>query len=233
MLKQDITNMVLLAGMFLSLFGFAEILYHLAKVKAELTRKLVHIGTGLLTFLFPVMLGNHWFVLTLCASFALILIVSLKYKLLPSINAIDRDSVGSLAYPVAVYGCYLAYDYFHQNYIYFYLPILILAICDPLAALVGKRWPIGKYKVGMDNKTRMGSGAFFLSALILTLLFFFFQRVEKSTSELIFHSFFIAFVAAAVEAYSKRGYDNLTIPASVLLCIIMTERFFTFTPNFL
>ncbi len=227
MLKQDVINMLILSGLFLSLFGLAEILYHFVKVKVELTRKLVHIGTGLLTFLFPIMLGNHWFVLILCASFALILIVSLKYKLLPSINAIDRDSVGSLAYPVAVYGCYLAYDYFDQNYIFFYLPILILSICDPLAALFGKRWPIGKYKIGMDNKTLMGSGVFFVSAVILILLFFFFPRVEKSTLELVLHSIFIAFIAAFVEAYSKRGYDNLTIPASVLVCLIFTERYFS------
>jgi dolichol kinase len=220
--------MSILAGLFLSLFGIAEILYHFFKVKAELTRKLVHIGTGLLTFLFPVMLGNHWFVLILCFVFTILLIISIRVKWFPSIHAIDRDSVGSLAYPVAVYGCYLAYDYFHQNYIYFYLPILILAICDPLAALFGKRWPYGKYKIGMDNKTLMGSTAFFLSAVILTLVFFFFPRVEKSTLELIFHSIFIAFVAALIEAFSKRGYDNLSIPASVLFCIIITERYFSF-----
>ncbi len=227
MLTSDIINMAILSGLFLSLFGVAEILYHFLKVKAELTRKFVHMGTGLLTFLFPVMLGNHWFVLILCSTFALLLILSLKYKWFPSINAIDRDSVGSLAYPAAVYGCYLVYDYFNQNYIYFYLPILILAICDPLAALVGKRWPLGKYKVGMDNKTLMGSTTFFVSAVILTLLFFFFPRVEKTTLELILHSVFIALVAAIVEAYSKRGYDNLTIPAAVLLCIVITERFFS------
>ena len=217
--------MLVLSGLFLSLFGLAELLYHFFKVKVELTRKLVHVGTGLLTFLFPVMLGNHWFVLILCASFAVLLVMSLKFKWLPSINAIDRDSVGSLAYPAAVYGCYLAYDYFGQNYIFFYLPILILAICDPLAALFGKRWPIGKYKVGMDNKTLMGSTTFLVSAIILTLLFFFFPRVEKTTLQLVLHSVFIAFISATAEAFSKRGYDNLTIPAAVLACLVLTENY--------
>lgn len=219
--------MLILAGLFLALFGVAELLYHFAKVKAELTRKLVHIGTGLLTFLFPIMLGNHWFVLILCVSFALILIASLKFNWLPSINAIERYSVGSLAYPAAVYGCYLAYDYFDQNYMFFYLPILILAICDPLAALFGKRWPIGKYKIGMDNKTLMGSGVFFISAMIICLLFFCFPNLEKTPLELILHSVFISFIAALTEAYSKRGYDNLTIPAAVLFCLILTESYFS------
>lgn len=222
-MDRDYIHTILFAGGFLVLFGVAEILYHKLKLKVELTRKFVHICTGLITLFFPIFLGNHWLVLVLCLSFSVILIVSLKFNLLKSINAIDRQSVGSLSYPVAVYGSYLAFNYFQQNYIYFYLPILILAICDPIAALTGKRWPKGKYKVGNDNKTLMGSSMFFLSAFVVSMLFI------SSAFQMHFAlllSFTIAVISTISEAFSRNGLDNITIPASVLGTLIIFHTFF-------
>ena len=205
-MTRDLWNTIILASSFLLLFGIAEFIYHKLHVRAELTRKLVHVMTGLLTLLFPVMLNNHWLVLLLCTAFAVILVLSLRFNLLNSVNAIDRKSVGSLAYPVAVYGCYLAYEYGGKEYLFYYLPILTLAICDPIAAITGKRWPIGKYKVGKDNKTMMGSAMFLLSALVLSIAFG--QNWLAALT--------IATVATLAEAVSPRGLDNISIPASVI-----------------
>lgn len=219
----DLKNTLILAAAFLTLFALAEFLYHRLSVKVELTRKLVHVGTGLLALLFPVMLGNHWLVLFLCASFALILIASLKLKWLPSINAIERESVGSLAYPVAVYACYLAYDYHQQQYIYYYLPIVILAICDPIAALTGKRWPVGKYRIGSESKTFMGTSMFFISALIIVINFTWNSAGFSSPNQIIISAFIIGVLSSFVEAISKKGWDNLTIPLSVLAGLLITN----------
>ncbi len=212
----DWINAAILAASFLGLFGIAELLYHFAKVKVELTRKLVHLGTGALTLLFPVMLSNHWFVLLLCASFALILVISLRFKLLLSINAIDRVSVGSLAYPAAVYGCYLVFQAEHQHYGFFYIPILTLAICDPIAALTGKRWPLGKYTIGKDTKTLMGSGMFLLSAFIVYVVAVSLLNPQTGLYPIVFRGLIVAVFACVAEAVSGKGTDNLTIPAAVL-----------------
>lgn len=207
---QDILRLTALAVCFLTLFGVAEWLYHYQKVKVELTRKLVHVGTGVLTLLFPVFLGNHWLVLLLCSSFAMILIASLQYNLLPSINAIDRKSHGSLLYPVAVYICYLAYSFYGYKVVLFYLPVLTLAICDPLAALFGKRYPYGKYRLGASNKTLVGSSAFLVSSWILAALMLHYFDTK------IWHCVWIAPLATIAEAMSGKGTDNLTIPLTVL-----------------
>jgi dolichol kinase len=212
---QDFINTTLLACAFLALFGVAEWLYHVGKVKVELTRKLVHLGTGVLTLLFPILLKNHWLVLLLCASFALILIISLRFKLLPSINAIDRVSYGSLLYPLAVYTCYLAYFFKEQQLLLFYLPVLTLAICDPLAALFGKRFPYGKYKIGVAHKTIVGSSAFLCSSLVLNICL--------CGQASLFFIVFIAFLATLIEALSSKGIDNLTIPWSVLGCLLYLQ----------
>ncbi len=219
----DWINSAILSANFLALFGIAELLYHFAHVKVELTRKLVHLGTGALTLLFPVMLSNHWFVLLLCGSFALILIVSLRFKLLPSINAIDRVSVGSLAYPASVYGCYLVFQAEHQHFGFFYIPILTLAICDPIAALAGKRWPLGKYTIGKDTKTLMGSGMFLLSAVAVYAVTVSILNPQTELQSSIFRGLIVATIACLAEAVSGKGTDNLTIPAAVLGGLYLTS----------
>jgi len=155
--------------------------------------------------------------LLLCSSFAVILIASLQYKLLPSINAIDRKSHGSLLYPISVYSCYLAYTLYEQKLIFFYLPVLTLAICDPLAALFGKRYPYGKYKIGVSNKTVVGSAAFFVSSCLLTIyMAYYFQLYGFQASAVVLLTIIVASLATIAEALSGRGLDNLTIPICVL-----------------
>ena len=218
-MSEDLVYALILAGSFLTLFGIAEILYHFLKVQAEYTRKLVHIGTGLLTLLFPLLLSNHWWVLVLCTSFALILILSLRFSLLKSINAIDRESVGSLAYPVSVYCCFLAYVHYNEL-AFFYIPVLVLAISDPIAALMGKRWPWGKFSLGKNHKSLMGTGMFFASSLLVMVTIFWIQGTALSSFKLVFELLIMAAVSAFVEALSGRGIDNLTIPLSLLLCLV-------------
>jgi len=217
-MNKDLLITPLLGLYFLALFGLAELLYHKMKVRAEYTRKLVHFGTGLLTLLFPLLLSNHWPVLFLCASFTVILLLSLKFNFLKSINAIDRVSHGSILYPVAIYLCYLTYDFYNRDLVYFYLPVLTLAICDPIAALLGKRWPLGKFR----NKTLLGSGAFFISSFILTIFIFYFISDQVfQLNKVIPLALGIAAFSAATEAFSVKGVDNITIPISVILVMIL------------
>lgn len=223
-MSSDLIHASALAACFLLLFGVAELLYHRFGVQAEITRKLVHAGTGLLSLLFPVLLGDHRLVLLLCASFAGLLVLSIRYRLLQSIHAIDRESVGSLAYPVSVYLCYLAFDHQHQQYMYFYLPILLLALCDPLAALVGKRWPVGKYQVGTAYKTLSGSVVFFLSAFTISWAWLYQSVARLSLVQSSGQALLVAGVSTLAEALSHKGYDNLSIPLSVVATMLAVSH---------
>ena len=171
--------MLWLSGCFLMLFGISELLFHVAKVQVEISRKVSHIGTGFLTMLFPVWLHSHWSVLILCTSFLAILVLSQQFGLLRSINGISRKSYGSMSYPIIVYFCFLASSslqtsqFGDHNYSFFYLPILTMALADPAAAFVGMRWPIGIYTIGIDKKSASGSFAFFSVAFGLAFVFLF------------------------------------------------------------
>ena len=220
-MNNNLIHTIWLAFSFLGLFGVAELLYHKFKIKAEFTRKFVHLGTGLLTFLFPVFLSSHWWVLILCSSFALILIVSFKFNLLKSINAVDRVTWGSLCYPVAVYGCFLAYEFNGSKYIIFYLPILILAVCDPLAALAGCRWPLGKFSIFGNLKSLMGTLVFAVTAFCISVPFF--LKSNCSFKDIFLFSILIAIVSSIAEAFSNKGFDNIFIPGSVLIVCLLIQ----------
>lgn len=199
------------------LFGSAEWLYRFRKVPAELTRKYVHVITGLLTLLFPVLLDSHWWVFGLCGGFAVILVLTQWKGWLPSIHAIDRLSRGSILYPAIVYSCFLVYERtgaLEQ----FYLPILVMAICDPVAALAGKKWPYGRFQLLQTPKTLIGSSAFLVSAFLLSL-FLLSILTEKDSLAIVAAAFMVALSTAIAEALSGRGYDNFTIPLTAVVVL--------------
>lgn len=216
-MKDLILNMTYLSVGFLALFALAEVLFYKTKMKAEQTRKLVHSGTGLLTMLFPVFLVSHWQVLFLCSSFLGILLLSQKFDLLRSINGVDRKTHGSILFPIIVYSSFLVAEW-HQDLLMFYLPILILAISDPLAALLGKKFPHGKYVFLGHQKTLVGSSAFFLSAFAISAVALYSTPIMHSLSNFSM-AFTIATIACVTEALCKNGYDNLTIPVAVMVTL--------------
>lgn len=220
-MSPEIIRLLILSSLFLLLFASAEWFYHRLKLEAEYTRKYVHVVTGLLTLLFPVMLTNHLWVMLICGSFLLILLLSLKFSFLPSINAIKRFTLGSVLYPVAVYFSFYVYS-LHQDAsqgsrIWFYLPVLVMAFADPVASLSGRKWPKGVYRIGNETKTLTGTMFFFVVALLVCAIIQLLLSGTASFSPVLWIFFvLIAMATAGIEAISKKGVDNLSIPLTAL-----------------
>ncbi len=225
MSTQELIIMTIYGGCFLLLFGIAEIMYHWGKIPVEITRKTVHIGTGLITLSFPIFLETHWSVLILTVSFVVILGLSKRFDLLKSINAIHRTSRGSVLYPIIIYVTYLSYVLF-DDALFFYLPILILAICDPIAALAGKKWPLGKFSVFKETKTLVGSSGFFISALIITISFVI--PLRSDWIEITSITLITSLSTTIVEAVSQKGWDNLFIPIAATVSLLFSQYLFHF-----
>lgn len=204
---------------YLVLFLSAEFLYHKRHWKVEVTRKIVHAFTGLIALLFPLFIDNHWYIFALCASFLVILYFSLRFAFLPSINNVERKTTGSILFPIIVYLCYLISSTY-SDFLFYYTPILILAISDPAAAFFGKRWPIGKFTIFGQSKTLSGSLGFFLTAFISTSSLAFVFRASMDDN-VFSSSIYIAIVSTVAEAITHNGYDNLTIPVSILLVLVL------------
>jgi len=211
-------NLFLLAGAFLMLFALSEIVFRVSKCEAEYTRKGVHIGTGLLTLLFPLLLDSMTEVILLCVSFMLILLASQRWNLLPSINDVGRKTYGSLSYPVSVILSFWAMETFANNegnerLIWFYLPILTMAIADPAAAFIGRRFSSKKFRIGDGTKSVAGCVGFWIFARLVCTGLCFFLGLNVNP---LFALPGVGIVSMTAEAASPYGFDNLTIPLSVL-----------------
>lgn len=201
----------ILAGLFLLIFGIGEILFHVFKIKANSTRQIVHLSSGLLTLSFPFLLVSHWMVLLLTLSFLLILVGSKFLNMLPSINGVKRKSVGSWLFPIAVYISFLAQEEFGLYRVFFVI-MAILAVADPIAAAVGSRYGKQQTKGLLKGKSYIGTTVFFVSAGISLWLL----NTGFSLSLPTWVVFLTISVATLAELLGKNGWDNLTIPLSII-----------------
>ena len=208
-------SLFILTALFALLFFGGELMHRQVGWRAENSRKFVHALVGLLSMSFPLLFDKLWPVALLCGSFLLILLLSLRFDWLPSINKVKRKTVGSVLFPIVVALCFWLHLE-QQNKLYFYLPILIMAVCDPLAATAGNASEV-------DKKSFRGLFAFFLGAFVLSVLSFSVQA-DWSLGLLLVASFALALTTAAAEFFSRKGWDNLSIPAVAVAVLLLIEN---------
>ncbi len=207
-------NLLILSSFFLLVFAIGEIAYRKFKVNSEITRKWSHIASGLLALLFPYFFESVFWVILICGIFAVFLFTCKHYSFLPSINAVNRKTHGSVLFPFAVILSFISYQYHEFNLLYYYLPILTLAICDLCAAIIGNRYPLKKINIYIETKSMGGFLAFFLSFILLNSMLIQFNY-QIPLVFIIVAGLFSAFV----ELISPRGFDNITIPLSVIIAM--------------
>ncbi len=216
-----ILSIVYLVGIVLLLI-FNELNYRRFKIKGEITRKFAHFTTTLAVVPFPYVFTSHWYVLVLAFFFFVALLVTQHSKYLNSIHDIDRKSVGSYLLPASIYITFLISFKLNNKFI-FILPMLILAVCDPMAAIIGMsiRKKNGKIRIfGITtNKTYMGSGTFLVTSFIITLIALYFHR-DVFDLKTFWLASLIAITSTLAELFSWRGSDNLSIPMSVVAVLV-------------
>lgn len=203
---------------FLLLLVVTEYLLKEMKVKPEYTRKIGHFVSTISTLPFPLLFHDQAPVLILAgASFLLLLGSFLSKKYLRSIHDIERFSAGSFLLPVAIYLVFLFAEV-GDTPGWFYLPILVLAISDPLAGIAGtmfreKTRPVRIFSWNL-KKTYLGSAAFLLSSLLICLLFLTLMT-ELPLVDVILYALILSLVSTLVELLSVYGFDNLLVPLSL------------------
>lgn len=202
---------------------FNEINYRRLKVKGEISRKFAHFVATLATVPFPYIFSTHWYVLVLATIFFVVLFVTQSGAQLRSIHDIERKSVGSYLLPGSIYITFFIAEQLGNKFTYI-LPMLILAISDPMAAIAGISLEKYNHRIklfGIDTgKSMFGSAAFFASSLVISLIATYFNRTVFD-AKTFWLALMIAIVSTSGELFSWRGFDNLTIPISVVLVLII------------
>lgn len=215
-------SFVYLVGIIL-LLAFNELNYRRLNIKGEITRKFAHFTATLATVPFPYIFPSHWYILVLAFLFFAALFITQYSKQLKSIHDIERKSIGSYLLPLSIYVTFLISESLGNKFIYI-LPMMILAICDPMAAILGiniKNYN-GRIKLfgHKFNKTWLGSGAFFVTSFVISIiaLYFHWGAFDLKTFWL---ASAIAGASTLGELFSWRGSDNLTIPLSVVVILVL------------
>lgn len=212
---QDLRGAAILASIFLSLLVIAELWRRLGNPKPEHTRKLVHLGGGVACLFFPFLVRSPWVVMALALPLTGLFVAGAKLGFLKSLHGVARRSRGAEYYPLAV----LLVFVITQGRPWLYLSaVLVLAVADAFAALIGSRYGVVRYEVENETKSLEGSLVFlviaFLAIHLPTLLLTDLQRPVCVLAALL-----VAALVTGFEAVSLEGADNLFVPLAVVVIL--------------
>jgi phytol kinase len=211
----DLRGALILSAVFLFLLALAEAWRRLGQPKAEWTRKLVHVAGGIVCLLFPFLIRSPWVVLAMALALTGIFSLAAHTGALRSLHAVERRSRGVEYYPLAVWLVFLL----TADRPWLYLSaILVLAVGDAFAALVGGKYGVLRYEVEDEHKSLEGSLVFlvvaFLAIHLPTLLL-----TDLPRATCVLAALLVAVLVTGFEAISLGGLDNVFVPLAVVIVL--------------
>ncbi len=207
-------SLVLALGM-----GAVSALRRRGALAPEYSRKLLHVGMGLLTLAFPLLFAEPAPVLFL-AGIAVLWFAAVRYSSLlrrhfsSALCDVSRSGWGEAHFAV---GAGLAFLIADGDSLCFFLSVAILTFADAVAALIGQRYGVLPGAIRFGGKSLAGSTAFFAVALVCSVVVLHAAGwpVERVTAVAIT----LAALTTGLEAISERGFDNLWIPVGAALLL--------------
>ncbi|TVQ17800.1 MAG: phosphatidate cytidylyltransferase [Leptolyngbya sp. DLM2.Bin15] len=187
----------------------ADTLHRRTPAGPEIIRKVVHMGVGNVILLAWWLNIPAWLGVSASILFSAIALLSYRLPILPVINTVGRKSLGTFFYALS-FAILIAWFWALQMPQYAAVGILIMTWGDGMAALVGQRFGRNLYKLWGMQKTWEGSCAmamvsYGVSSGIL-------WAVQGNVWQTWLVPVGIALGATTLEAFSKLGIDNLTVP---------------------
>ena len=175
----------------------------------ELSRKIVHIGTG------PVVVLAWW--LSIPASiavpvaFAVTVITAINHRiqLLPAVEDVDRNSYGTVAYGLAI--SLLLLLFWPEQAVAVCAGVLVMAFADGLAGLVGRGMTSPSWTVWQQRKSVAGTVTMGLVTALVLILLVLISQSPLHPLRLIA----VCALAVGLEQWGRWGIDNLTVPMAV------------------
>ncbi len=178
-----------------------ELLKRKFKISPEYTRRAAHIIIGTMGVL-GYILGPVWLYALVIAILALALIILRHKNALSSITGVKRKSYGDIFLPL---GLLIAIPLAHDNPTIYIASILITTYADSLCGIISDLQKKSAH-------TPTGSLVFALATFIILAIF---------TPIAWHHLLWISITLTIVEYISKKGSDNLTIPAVAGLLLLL------------
>jgi phytol kinase len=187
----------------------AELVARFSQAEREVSRKIVHIGVGNVILLAWWLQIPGWVGMSAAAVASIVTLASYWYPILASVSEAGRKSLGTFFYSVSI-GVLIAYFWPLGLPAYAVLGVLVMTWGDGLAALIGRRFGTHRYQVWGMTKSWEGTGTMAIVSLIVSgsiLL-----GVYGLSWPIVMIAVLVACIATGLEAFSKFGIDNLTVP---------------------
>ena len=203
-----------------AVIGTGETLRRRGEYGSDFTRKVIHVGVGMMSWAVPFLFTVPWPFVIAALSFAVINLLDWRYGFFAAMASGDRANLGTFYFPLAAAAVTL---------IFWERPPLMVAALMPLtwgdgvAPVVGRIYGSHPYTVLGHTRTLQGSAGFFVAGLIFTWLALWLLPGIPAIAPLAALAPAVAIMVSTtlVEAVSIWGLDNLTITIAAILILFV------------
>lgn len=190
--------------------GVSETLHRRGILTEEANRKGVHVGVGIFVSLALFTLHEKWALVILASLFVGINAVGLISGALKGMHTVNRESWGTVLYPLAVVINTLCL--FDQSRTLLLATLAPMFFGDALASLIGQRWPLRPFP-SLQKSLGGAMTMYLISALSLGIL----------TSFPMPAILLLALIPTLLELAFTGGLDNLAVPLGNLVFLKMVS----------
>jgi phytol kinase len=201
-----------------AVIGLAEALRRWRGYGTGFTRKVIHIGVGMLSWLVPFLFDSPWPFVLACLVFVVINLLDYRYGFFSAMASSDRSNLGTVYFPLAA--AVVALIFWDTP------PLMVAALMpltwgDGLAPVVGRAYGRNAYTVFGHTRTLQGSAAFFVMGGFFTWLALWVipGPPDIAPLEAILPTTVVLLATTVTEAISPWGLDNLTVTAVAIIIL--------------
>ncbi|MFC1500559.1 DUF92 domain-containing protein [Candidatus Zixiibacteriota bacterium] len=193
---------------------------HFLKAPARTTRLTVHVASGTIAALAPLLFNERWWPAAVAALALIAIIFSQRRQWLPALHKARPSSLGTVWFALSTLGLFL---FAWNEPVLITIPLLVMAFADAAGVVVGEfRQNTIPLPSEFDGKTWDGSvGVFALTGLTVSLCW---EALGLGpTGEALLVGLACAPIVTAVEALSRNGFDNLTVPVATVVTVVLIQ----------
>jgi phytol kinase len=174
----------------------------------EWSRKLVHIGSGAVVLIAWAFAIDRRIAVPAAATITLLAALNHRLRVLPAVEDVGRASYGTVAYGASI--TLLLWQYWPQHAATVAAGVLVMALGDGLAGLLGPLWASASWQVFGQRRSLLGTGTM-AGASLIVLSGLSLAVGGPAWPQLLA----IAMAATLLEQLAVAGIDNLTVPLGV------------------
>jgi phytol kinase len=214
----DALGLVIAYAYIATIIGAAEALRRQQGYHSDFTRKFIHIGVGMMSWLLPFLFDSPWPFVFAALTFVVINFLDWRYGFLAAMTSSSRSNLGTVYFPIAA--AIVALVFWDRP------PLMVAALMpltwgDGLAPVIGRAYGTNSYVVFGHQRSLQGSAAFFVMGGFATWLALWALPGTPAIAPLAAAAPTVAIMAATTltEAVSPWGLDNLTVTAVAILVL--------------